>query len=70
MLVVSFYERGSSFEFAQRLGLVERFPPFALAEQYAFRRLVDIDVIAADKKLIEGYIIIVKELAIRNGVAA
>lgn len=33
-------------------------------------RLNKVDVIAADKKLIEGYIIIVKELAIRNGVAA
>ena len=29
-----------------------------------------VDVIAADKKLIEGYIIIVKEMAIRYGVAA
>ncbi len=33
-------------------------------------RLNKVDVIATDKKLIEGYIIIVKELAIRNGVAA
>lgn len=33
-------------------------------------KLNKVDVIATDKKLIEGYIIIVKELAIRNGVAA
>ena len=41
-----------------------------ISKLYEFDGLNKVDVIAADKKLIEGYIIIVKELAIRNGVAA